>query len=224
MPCALCQADERPISPLEAECGDCGSYPGDRAFACFFRDFAGAPPGAKVLDVAPPAPQLAHFPRFVGEARYTAIAPFRLPEADRLHAPHRFLEMDITHLSFSDASFDRIICNHVLSYVRSDFLAMSEVHRCLKAEGMAFLNMSVGPGKSRRAGEGTGCPGSGREWAYGEDYFERLGAAGLFVLKLPLGPCLRGSVEAAGLPGDAQQVICFKFRDAMERFQSGLPR
>ncbi|MGZ3735693.1 MAG: class I SAM-dependent methyltransferase, partial [Bdellovibrionota bacterium] len=187
--------------------------------------FVKLPPGAKILDVAPPAPQLAHFPQahFIGDARYTAIAPLRLPEADNLKPPHRFLQMDITHLSFSDASFDIIICNHVLPYVRSDFLAMSELHRCLKADGMAFLNVSVGPGKSSRAGEGTGLPGSGREWRYGEDYFERLEAAGLFVLKLPLLKLLDGKPEAAGLPEEPLQVVCFKFREPMDRFQAGLP-
>lgn len=212
---------------MNAFCPSCNSYPEDRAFARLFHETVrprlGA--GTKILDVAPPAPQLANFaqPFFVGEARYTAIAPIRLPDAEAVHLPHRFLEMSITRLSFSDASFEVIICNHVLPYVRSDFLAMSELHRCLKADGIAFLNVSVGPGKSRRAGEGTGLPGSGREWRYGEDYFERLEAAGLFVLKLPLRKLLEGRIEEAGLAEEAIQVVCFKFRDAMERFAGGLP-
>ncbi|HEY8280462.1 MAG TPA: class I SAM-dependent methyltransferase [Bdellovibrionota bacterium] len=224
MPCSLCQPET--TEPAQPDCPDCGSFPEDRAFARFFREFARPESGAKILDVAPPAPQLAYFPqeRFLGGARYTAIAPVRLPEADSVKLPHRFIEMDITHLSFSDASFDMIICNHVLNYVRSDFLAMSELHRCLKARGMAFLNVSMMPGKSRRAGEGTGSPGSGREWRYGDDYFERLEAAGLFVLRLPLKALLKNFPEAGALPEDAQQVICFKFRDAMEAFRSGLSR
>jgi hypothetical protein len=222
MPCSLCQPENPEVQAVNAFCPSCNSYPEDRAFARFFRDNVRphCAPGWKILDVAPPAPQLQFFPRpvFLAEARYTAIAPVRLPDADSVKPPHRFLEMDITRLSFSDASFEVIICNHVLPYVRSDFLAMSELHRCLKAEGMAFLNVSVGPGKSRRAGEGTGLPGSGREWRYGEDYFERLEAAGLFVLKLPLRPLLEGKIEEAGLPENPMQVICFKFREPMERF------
>jgi hypothetical protein len=225
MPCSLCQPQE--VQAVNAFCPSCNSYPEDRAFARFFRDFVRPrlAPGSKILDVAPPAPQLAHFaqPAFIGEARYTAIAPVRLPDADALQLPHRFLEMDITRLSFSDASFEVIIGNHVLPYVRSDFLAMSELHRCLKADGIAFLNVSVGPGKSRRAGEGTGLPGSGREWRYGEDYFERLEAAGLFVLKLPLRKLIGGTHEAAGLPEEPLQVVCFKFGEPMDRFLASLP-
>jgi hypothetical protein len=227
MPCSLCQPENPEVQAVNAFCPSCNSYPEDRAFARFYRDFVrpGLEGVAKILDVAPPGPQLGNFPcaHFIGEARYTAIAPVRLPEAESLKPPHRFLEMDITHLSFSDASFEVIICNHVLPYVRSDFLAMSELHRCMKATGMAFLNVSVGPGKSRRAGEGTGLPGSGREWRYGEDYFERLEAAGLFVLKLPLRELLQGKIESAGLPEEPLQVICFKFRDSMERFRERLP-
>lgn len=223
MTCILCQAN---LLSSHAVCDQCASYPEDRAFAAFFRAFARPESPAKILDVAPPAPQLAYFaqPKFLGEGRYTAIAPIRLPEAENVKAPHRFLEMDVTHLSFSDSSFDIIVCNHVLSYVRSDFLAMSELHRCLKAQGMAFLNVSVAPGKSRRESMGTGSIGSGREWSYGEDYFERLEAAGLFVMRLPLRHVLRDLPEASGIQDAAEQVICFKFRDAMERFQEKLAK
>jgi SAM-dependent methyltransferase len=218
MGCTLCQA-ENP-QPLEAACRRCRSLPEDRAFARFFFQYARPEGAARILDMAPPSPQLACFPtpRFIGEAKYTAVAPVILPEAESLRPPHRVLEMDITRLSFSDSNFDFIICNNVLPYVRSDFLAMSEVHRCLKAQGVAFLNVNVHPGKSVRAGEGNGLPGSGQEWSYGEDYFERLEAAGLFVQKIPLLPLLRDLPEARGLPADAQQVVCFKFRDAMEAF------
>ncbi len=213
MSCVLCQAE---LSSREI-CPSCGSYPEDRAFASFFKTYARPEPQAKILDVAPPGPQLAHFPKLLEGARYTAIAPVPLPEAEGLKAPHRFLQMDVTRLSFSDASFDMIICNHVLSYVRSDFLAMSELHRCLKAQGVAFLNVSVAPGKSRRESMGTGSIGSGREWSYGEDYFERLEAAGLFVLRLPLANLIENA------PAGSEQVLCFKYKDAMDGFRARLP-
>ncbi len=224
MGCTLCRTNAK--EPFPGICRACGSIPEDRAFAAFFRKFVLPQEPQRILEMAPPSPQLAYFPtgRFIGEAKYTAVAPVRLPEADSLRPPHRVLEMDITRLSFSDSSFDVIICNHVLPYVRSDFLAMSEVHRCLKAQGVAFLNVSVAPGKSKRASAGNGQPGTGQEWSYGEDYFERLEAAGLFVEQLPLLPLLEGMPEAAGLPENAQQVTCFKFRDTMEAFLARLPQ
>lgn len=226
MGCTLCRENSK--EPLAGVCKACGSLPEDRAFAGFFRDVVRplTDSTSRILEMAPPAPIISYFPtpRFIGEAKYTAVAPVRLPMADSLRPPHRVLAMDITRLSFSDSSFDVIICNHVLPYVRSDFLAMSEVHRCLKAQGVAFLNVSVAPGKSKRAGAGTGQPGTGQEWSYGEDYFERLAAAGLFVERIPLPPLLAGKPEAAGLPADAQQVACFKFRDTMEAFLAKLPK
>jgi len=224
MRCSLCHQGNEAAASLEAECPHCGSLPEDRAFARFFRDYAHPEAGAKILDVAPPSPQLANFTRFVGEAKYTAVAPVRLPGSEALKPPHRFLEMDITRMSFSDSSFDIIICNHVLPYVRSDFLAMSEMHRCLKAQGVAFLNVSVHPGKSKRSGEGNGLPGTGQEWSYGEDYFERLEAAGLFVQKVALAPLLKDLPEGLGVPEGAQQVVCFKFRDTMDAFLGRIPR
>lgn len=221
MSCTLCSTNQR--EAIEGVCPSCGSYPEDRAFAFVFRELARPAPQAKVLDVAPPPSQLAHLPSLLSEARYTAIAPLPLPEANHLRPPHRFLQMDITRLQFSDSSFDVIICNHVLSYVRSDFLAMSEVHRCLKSEGVAFLNASIRPGKSLRAGEGSGLPGSGREWRYGEDYFERLEAAGLFVLRTPLARLVGAAPEGLGLAPEAEQVFCFKFRHTLEKFAERLP-
>lgn len=222
MGCTLCQ--DKASEATEGLCPRCGSFPEDRAFARFFQDYSGVSDGAKILDMAPPSPQLAHFPRFLKGAKYTAVANVKLPGAEAVKAPHRFLEMDITHLSFSDSSFDIIICNHVLPYVRSDFLAMSEVHRCLKAQGIAFLNVNVHPGKSMRSGEGNGLPGTGQEWSYGEDYFERLEAAGLFVQKVALAPLLKNLPEGKGLPENAQQVVCFKFRDGMDSFLARLPK
>lgn len=207
MGCSLCQKEGEKLA-IAGPCSACGSLPEDRAFARFFRQYSQLALGAKVLDVAPPRPQLVHLPAFLDGIKYTAIANVKLPGAEALKPPHRFLEMDITRYSFSDASFDAIICNNVLPYVRSDFLAMSEVHRCLKATGIAFLNVNMHSGKSTRSGEGNGRPGTGQEWSYGEDYFERLEAAGLFVQK----------VEVAG----TQQVVCFKFRDAMEAFLTRL--
>ncbi len=100
---------------------------------------------------------------------------------------------------------------------------MSEMHRCLKAQGIAFLNVSVHPGKSKRAGEGNGLPGTGQEWSYGEDYFERLEAAGLFVQKIGLTRLLKGLPEGVSLPEGFQQVVCFKFKDTMDSFLGRIP-
>jgi 2-polyprenyl-3-methyl-5-hydroxy-6-metoxy-1,4-benzoquinol methylase len=49
------------------------------------------------------------------------------------------VKMDITDIGFPEASFDVIICNHVLEHVLDDAKAMSELYRTLKPGGWAIL-------------------------------------------------------------------------------------
>lgn len=46
---------------------------------------------------------------------------------------------DITHLSFSDNTFDYTICMHILEHVLDDQQAISELYRVLKPGGMAIV-------------------------------------------------------------------------------------
>jgi len=49
------------------------------------------------------------------------------------------VQLDVTDLNFPDASFDVVICNHVLEHVPDDRRAMSELHRVLRPGGWAVL-------------------------------------------------------------------------------------
>ncbi|MBE0429908.1 MAG: methyltransferase domain-containing protein [Thermoleophilia bacterium] len=60
-----------------------------------------------------------------------------------ISAKTAMVEMDITNIQFPDASFDVIICNHVLEHIIDDGKAMSELHRTLKPGGMAILQVPV---------------------------------------------------------------------------------
>lgn len=157
----------------------------------------------KVLDISPTLEQARCFPAAFAPAKYTAIGRHSSPEREI-----RFLEMDATRMSFSDHSFDLILCNQVLPYIRSDYQAMSEVHRCLKAKGLAMFNSApILPGKTQRAAEvfqGAESQDPSLEWIYGSDYFERLEAAGFFVHRL----------DHSG----AELVLCFKFRESRDDF------
>ncbi len=46
---------------------------------------------------------------------------------------------DLTNLPFDDASFDVVICSHVLEHIPDDRAAMREILRVLKPEGAAML-------------------------------------------------------------------------------------
>lgn len=50
---------------------------------------------------------------------------------------------DITNLQFEDGMFDYIICNHVLEHVVDEKAALSEMRRCLKANGKAVVTVPI---------------------------------------------------------------------------------
>jgi ubiquinone/menaquinone biosynthesis C-methylase UbiE len=188
-----------------------------------------------VLEVGPSPSQVTHFPRpqFLGEARYTAVDTRRSALHDALKVPHRFLPMDVTHMTFSDQSFDIILCQQVLPFVRSDYQAMSEMHRCLKTTGIALLNAHRPLDKTRPASEMRAenpalysdeyLAENGNEWVYGEDYFERLEAAGFFPHELALAPWVESDfAERQLFAPSAKLVLCFKFRDQKNRFLGAL--
>ena len=54
---------------------------------------------------------------------------------------------DIQRLSFEDHSFDALLCNHVLEHVPDDELAISEIGRIVKVDGVAIITI---PGDFQR--------------------------------------------------------------------------
>lgn len=54
-------------------------------------------------------------------------------------------QMDVQNLSFSDGSFDLIICNHVLEHVFDEKKAICELYRVLARDGIAILQVPFSP-------------------------------------------------------------------------------
>jgi hypothetical protein len=234
MRCLLCQHnfeayEEYGIPPRSGKCPQCGAKPRHRELAWFFDQFVKFEEGSKLLEIGPSKIQARSFTQRIAPAKYTAIDIRHLKHHDLLKPPHRFLEMDATRMSFSDQSFDVILCNHILPFIKSDYQAMSQMHRCLKSSGFAIANVSIELPKTRRAFEMHDenperysrefLEENGTEWIYGEDFFERLEAAGFFWHRLRLAPLADSSlVKEQAFRADAELFLCFKFRDTMDAF------
>jgi ubiquinone/menaquinone biosynthesis C-methylase UbiE len=72
----------------------------------------------------------------VGEARDNA-------RANRFHAG--ILQASVEHVPFKDASFERVMCNHVLYHVPDIRLALYELRRVLKPGGRAVITTNGAP-------------------------------------------------------------------------------
>ncbi|MDX6617397.1 MAG: hypothetical protein QOD60_2488, partial [Solirubrobacterales bacterium] len=110
----------------------CGSFSRQRAMALLFE--SGTLPGGRLLQLAP--------------------EPFldqlfeRLPQVDRVTADLFIpadLKLDITAMDLPDASFDAIICSHVLEHVPDDKAAMGEMRRVLKPGGTLLVLVPFRP-------------------------------------------------------------------------------
>jgi SAM-dependent methyltransferase len=97
------------------------------------------------------------------------------------------VRMDITAIQFPDASFDVILCNHVLEHVDDDRRAMRELLRVLKPGGWAILQVPIDVSRDRTLEDPGVTDPRERErlfgqWDhvrfYGRDYADRLREAG----------------------------------------------
>jgi len=95
--------------------------------------------------------------------------------------------MDITDIQFPDASFDVILCSHVLEHVDDDRRAMRELHRVLRPGGWAILQVPMDLSRDHTFEDPRVTDPRERtrlfgQWdhvrLYGRDYAERLRAAG----------------------------------------------
>jgi SAM-dependent methyltransferase len=99
---------------------------------------------------------------------------------------------DATRLPFRDASFDLIICSHVLEHVQEDGMAMTELRRVLAPNGVAVVVTPQNPGgptdedpsvrdpRERKARFGQ----SDHVRVYGDDLEVRLRSAGFDAIEL----------------------------------------
>jgi len=143
--------------------------------------------GLRVLHVAPEQCLREKLTVLPG-VRYTAGDKF----TPGYSYPRGTVDLDITAMPFADASFDLILCSHVLEHVPNDRQAMAELFRVLAPGGMALLMVPVALDRAttdedpsvtdpheriRRFGQFDHVR------LYGRDYADRLKAAGFEVVE-----------------------------------------
>ena len=109
---------------------------------------------------------------------------------DKYEYGSRTKVMDVTAITYPDAFFDVVICNHVLEHVPDDKKAMSEMFRVLKTGGWAILNVPVKINMENTFEDASVTDPKKREEVfgqcdhvriYGKDYEVRLSQAGFKV-------------------------------------------
>ncbi len=111
-------------------CPQCGSIDRHRSINFILRDITKSYEAKRILHIAP-------------ESTITNLIAEILPNAnvtlgDKYPSNSNILKIDLTRIPFQEATFDLIICSHVLEHVKQDKIAINEIFRVLKPDGYAI--------------------------------------------------------------------------------------
>ena len=137
--CPICETSYRKFLPYgritprdNALCPTCLSLERHRLIWLYLKEKTNFFTSKKdILHVAPEDCYIKRFESLHGTSYITAD----------IESPWAKVKMDIHQIPFEDNRFDMILCNHVLEHVKDDIQAMKEIHRVLKPEGFAILQV-----------------------------------------------------------------------------------
>jgi SAM-dependent methyltransferase len=129
-----------------------------------------------------------HFaPEIAFEQRLSELPNLHYVGADLLPKGNQ-VRVDIMNIQFEDASFDVILCNHVLGEVPDDRRAIMELYRILRPGGRLIAQMPVDHDHAETSEDRRPAPRPGERQPtganirrYGRDFVERVAAPGFAV-------------------------------------------
>lgn len=132
-----------------------------------------------------------HFaPEFFFQQKFSRLPNLHYVAAD-LNPIMGMQRMDVTAIPCEDATFDVVLCNHVLEHVPDDRRAMREIFRVLKPGGWAILQTPFEADRAQTYEDPSITSPAARIAAfgqedhvriYGRDYKDRLEEAGFEVI------------------------------------------
>lgn len=133
-------AKECVIQHTEARCPKCQSLQRHRLLALILQNTLPVTRAPKmILDIAPFIP-LAKSLLLTEANNYQAVDLH--PENEKFSsAPFPVMPADLCELPFEDNMFDLILCSHVLEHIVDDTIAMYEMGRVLKPDGMVLIQI-----------------------------------------------------------------------------------
>jgi SAM-dependent methyltransferase len=163
-------------------CPRCGSLERHRLLWLFLnqRLALGNKGGLKLLHVAPEEALLRKL-SLMPNVEYVSLD---------LSSPLAKVHADLCDLPFGDATFDAVLCNHVLEHVLDDDRAMREIRRVLKPSGWAVLQTPIDPQRAETFEDASVTSPEDRARVfgqfdhvriYGRDYVDRLRNSGFKV-------------------------------------------
>ena len=164
-----------------AQCPRCGALERHRALALLLFDQRPSLLTGAVLHLAPEA---------AIERRLRAVDGIEYATAD-LERTDVDIRLDVTHMPLRDASWDLVLCSHVLEHVADDAAAIAELARVLRPGGTLLVMVPEVPGIDETVEDPSAVTPEQRLERYGqadhvriyapEDLTRRLEAGGLAV-------------------------------------------